>query len=56
MRICPNCSEEAAFRYDICENCGEEYHPQTKKDNDMDVFSEDEWSESDWGEEVEEVK
>ena len=50
-RYCPNCHFETNFVYGECVECGYKY--ERIKNYQYEKFDkEDEWSESDWGEDI----
>lgn len=56
IKLCPNCDEETEVRYGLCRECGEEVRDEDGR-IEMDSFEkEDEWTESDWGQDIEEDK
>jgi len=55
LRWCPNCEEEVESDHQSCPYCGDEFHSGVKVHVD-EFSSEDEWTESDWGEDVEQLE
>lgn len=54
IKLCPNCFEETEVHHGLCSECGEEVKDESKP-IEMDSFAEeDEWTESDWGQDIEE--
>lgn len=54
LKFCPNCYEEAEVRHGLCSNCGEEVRDEEESFEPDTFESEDEWTESDWGQDIEE--
>jgi ribosomal protein L33 len=51
LKFCPNCNDEREIRHGLCMECGEElFVLKKKKRNDWE--EEDEWTESDWGQDT----
>jgi len=56
VRLCPECQFETEVRNGCCVECGFEYYFSKKKIKTDSWETEDEWTESDWGQDTEEVK
>ena len=55
IRICPFCQEEITPQADgTCPECGSYLLKKTRVNPDS--FEEDDWTASDWGEDIEEVE
>lgn len=55
QKMCPSCGEEVELHHNMCPLCGEEFHTKEKLYS-LSEFEEDEWTETDWGEQFERVK
>lgn len=49
---CPECYEEVEPHHNLCPECGEEIRGRKRKYENDTFYNEDEWTESDWGQDI----